>query len=115
MLILLKRKKIIFFLLTNITGELTRVYKVATKGEQQGDRWVTGYYLTLSEDGETFLNYKAAQAGFTVNSLLYTETKHTAFHIFIYSLHLEHKGNYDLSRKQSKSSHITYLWFKILS
>lgn len=42
-------------------GELTRVYKVATKGEQQGDRWVTGYYLTLSEDGETFLNYKAAQ------------------------------------------------------
>ena len=79
-LILLKRKKIIFFLLTNITGELTRVYKVATKGEQQGDRWVTSYYLTLSEDGETFFDYKAAQAGFTVNSLLYTGTKHTAFH-----------------------------------
>ena len=75
-----EKKKIIFFLLTNITGELTRVYKVATKGEQQGDRWVTSYYLTLSEDGETFFDYKAAQAGFTVNSLLYTGTKHTAFH-----------------------------------
>lgn len=69
----LKRKKqILFFLLTNITGELTRVYKVATKGQQQGDRWVTSYYLTLSEDGVSFFEYKAAQVGFIVIFPLYT-------------------------------------------
>ncbi|XP_022783430.1 coadhesin-like [Stylophora pistillata] len=38
-------------------GETADVYQVATKGQEQNDRWVRSYYITLSSDGNSFFNY----------------------------------------------------------
>ncbi|KAL9959837.1 hypothetical protein ACROYT_G033195 [Oculina patagonica] len=39
-------------------GETVEVYRVATKGQEEGNlHWVTSYFLSFSEDGTSFYNY----------------------------------------------------------
>lgn len=51
------------------SGETADVYQVATKGQEQNDRWVRSYYITLSSDGNSFFNY--TQGGRTKVGLLF--------------------------------------------
>ena len=55
----------------NVTGQTMRVYRVATKGQEEGKgNWVTSYYLAFSSDGQSFTNYTQGQNRAKVGAIL---------------------------------------------
>ena len=40
-------------------GRLMRITKIATQGRQDASQWVTQYYVSYSQDGIIFTDYKA--------------------------------------------------------
>ena len=50
-----------------------RVYRVATKGQEEGgSNWVTSYYLAFSSDGVSYSNYTQGQNRPRVSVILNT-------------------------------------------
>ena len=50
-----------------------RVYRVATKGQEDGGiNWVTSYYLAFSSDGLSYSNYTQGQNRASVSVILNT-------------------------------------------
>ena len=50
-----------------------RVYRVATKGQEEGgDRWVKTYFISVSGDGISFSNYSQKKATVSILLIMFT-------------------------------------------